>query len=400
MKKLSFIIIPIILIGGFLLLKGTSKADAIAPVPTAQVEQVDIESTIYVNGTVKTEEVRTIIPRDTTILKTLKVKEGDVVKKGDVIAEMDKTSLQQQLDSKLIQLDIEKVKLSNMEKGSDLTLTNSMRQAKIALDEAKANFENDQSLFDAGVISKQKYQSSLNVYENAKATYSNAQYSLQNSTRESDQYIQIKSIESMENDIKILEDKIADASVKSPIDGVVTEIKGVEGQAITSSLMTISNFDKNIIEANISEADINKIKLGQEVTITANAAKGQTFTGKVTFISPGSKNVEGKKQAFVGIKVILDEKSEALRTNFSVKMKITTAFKAEAKAVRFEAVKSRLNGEEYVTVQKPDGTTEDITIQAGISNELYIEVITNQLNVGDVILIETPNAIEEDLGIF
>ena len=295
MKKLLLLLIPVVLIGGYLLLNKGTAAEVPSEVQTSIVESQSIESLIYVNGKIVTESVRNIKPTSNAIVEKIHVKVGDKVKKDQLLAEMNKDDLNNQLLAKKIQLEIEEVKLSKLEQGSDLELNNAYKQAKSSLNSAQKKMDDDKALLSSGAISKSQYDASLVAYESAKVAYENASYRMNHSSRANDLFIQKKNIESMKNDIKILEDKIEKTFVKSPIDGVVTEIPATEGEGITSKLMVISDFDKNVIKANISEADINKVAIGQRVRITANSSKGNQYDGKVIFIAPGSKTIEGKK---------------------------------------------------------------------------------------------------------
>lgn len=401
MKKLILILIPILLIGGYFFLKGGSKVQAEPTLPTSTVEERSIQSTVYLNGSISTEEVRKIKPSANTKIDEISVEVGDKVKKGDVIAKMNSDTLNSNLKSKESQLEIAIVKLDRLEKGSDLALNNGLKDARQAKVNAENKMRDDKALLDAGIITKQQYDASVTAYESAKTAYSNASYNVSQSSREFEIFSQKKTIESLEDEIAILKKSIEDNLVKAPIDGTVTTINSTEGEAVTENLMVISNFDKNVIIANVSEADINKIVVGQKVEVTANSAKGKTFLGKVSFISPGSKNISGKKQAYVEIKVMLDERAPELRTNFSVNLKIVTASKEGVKAVRFEAIKTRNNGEDYVLVQNADGMTKEVTIKSGITDDVYVEAISDELKVNDIIIIDNSNIQEEEgMGFF
>ncbi|MBI9013053.1 MAG: efflux RND transporter periplasmic adaptor subunit [Clostridiales bacterium] len=401
MKKIIFALVPVVLIGGFFFFKGKSSA---APVEQASivVEERDIESNIFLNGTVVTEEMRYITANTNDVIESIEVKVGDTVKKGDILAIQNTEALETALKSKMLQLEIEQIRLSKLKVSGDTVLLNGLQSAKLAYNDAKLNVDNDKILFESGVISEHQYNTSVTAFESAKTQYQNAQFNLNASSRETDLLMQVKLVESIENDILQTETKIKKASLSSPIDGTVTDIKGLVGERADGMIMTIANFDKNIIKTNVSEADINKISLGQTVIITANSIKNEAFSGKVSWISPDSKKVEGKKQAYVEIKVALDEVQSVLRRNFSVNLKIQTSSRTGAKVVKFEGLKTKPSGESYVTVMKADGTTEEVIIKTGIEGEVYVEVISDQINIGDEIIIEALPAGygQESTGLF
>lgn len=401
MKKILMVITVVALLGGYFLIN--NRGDAATPETTAQttlVEEKNIESIIYVNGKVINEATRNLKPNTNAVVDKIRVRIGDEIKAGDVVAEMNIDDLRYELKSKTIQLEIEKVKLAKLDKGSDIALVNALKTATVSFEAAEKKKSNNKMLLDAGAISENDYQTSVIEYENAKALYENANYNATSSNRMHDLLLQRKSVESIENDIENLNKKIGKASVKAPINGVITDISAVEGEGSASNIMVISDFSKNIIKANISEVDINKVKIGQAVKITANSARGESYDGKVSFIAPGSKNVEGKKQAYVEIKVSLDKVVPELRANFTVNMQIVTDSKVNVKSVSSAAINTRKNGEEYVLVRNTDGTTKEVTIKTGITNDVDIEILEGQVNVGDTIEIKQSEVQEESLGLF
>ena len=110
--------------------------------------------------------------------------------------------------------------------------------------------------------------------------------------------------------------------------------------------------------------------------------------------------MKAKKQAYVEIKVALDKAADELRTNFSVNMQIVTAQVDQAKVVQFEAINQRANGEEYVIVKQADGKTKEITVKTGITNDIFMEIISDQINIGDEIQIQPNDSIQEDKDMF
>ncbi|MBF4694667.1 efflux RND transporter periplasmic adaptor subunit [Fusibacter ferrireducens] len=400
MKKIVLLLIPIIVVGSFLLFKNSSSGsnEAHSEIQTTSVKEQDIQDIIYVSGKITTEAIRNVKPLGEEILERVLVKVGDQVHEGDVIAEMKTEVLEDQLKSKTIQLEIEQVKLKQIENSSDLALVNTAKTAKQAMEAANRKLDEDKTLLDSGIISKKQFEESQTAYDNAKLAYENALYSVNNSSRKETLLIQQKTVESLLNELATIRRRIEDSKIKAPIDGVITEIIATEGEAVKTNIMVISDFEKNLISANISEADFQKVKLGQKATITANSAKGKQYRGTVSFISPGSKTIEGKKQAYVEIKIKLDQPAPELRTNFSVNVQVVTAEKKAIKAVGIEAVNQRLNGEEYVYVKQSDGTTKEVTVSTGISNDVLIEIISDEVNVGDEIEIKLSNSVSEDNG--
>lgn len=121
--------------------------------------------------------------------------------------------------------------------------------------------------------------------------------------------------------------------------------------------------------------------------ITGNSIKGKNLLGKVTSIAPGIKNISGKKQAYVEIRIIPEEYIPNLRTGFSVNLVINCESRENVKAVKFEAINTGIEGNKYVNLIEKDSTTKKVPIKIGLEGDVYIKIISDEIKVGDRLLI-------------
>ena len=210
---------------------------------TAKVEKQNISTTITATGTIEPVTSVTVGTQVSGIVSKLYVDYNSVVRKGQVIAELDKTNLISEL---------------NRAK-ADLT------SAQSTLNYETANFQRYQTLFDKGLISANDYESAKLSYEKARQTVA--------SSRESVQKAQTN---------------LGYATITSPIDGVVLSKSVEEGQTVAASFNTPELFtiaqdltDMRVI-ADIDEADIGGVKEGQRVSFTVDAFPDDKFDGRVT----------------------------------------------------------------------------------------------------------------------
>lgn len=390
MKK-KIIIGLIVLIGvaaatTYIKSKSVSSAKEITEQPMV-VEKLDMESNVYVNGKIVTEETREIQPEIVGKVDKIFVNVGDKVKKGDILANIDVEKTQNSIKQQEIQLEIEKAKFNKMKSSDNTLLLNAIKTAEERWEESKIDYEENKTLFDAGTISKKDLEKINRQVDENKIGYEDAKYNLKLANYKTDEFALMKSIESMEIGIEQLKNEIIKSEVVSGIDGTVTKVNINVGELSNGNnyMFRIQNFDKNVISANISEAEINKIKIGKNVTISGNSIKGESLEGKVVWIAPSSSKIEGKKQAYVEIKVKMNEKHPELRTDFSVNMKINIASKKDAKCIKFEAINSEILGTKYVNLAIEDGSTKKVPVEIGIEGDVYVEIISDQLNVGDKI---------------
>lgn len=224
------------------LLSGGKKKENVS-FETAKVEKQNISTSITATGTIEPVTSVTVGTQVSGIVSKLYVDYNSVVRKGQVIAELDKTNL-------ISELNTAKANLSS---------------AQSTLNYELANYNRYKTLFDKGLVS-------ADDYENAKLSYEKARQSV-NSSRESVQKAQTN---------------LGYATITSPIDGVVLSKSVEEGQTVAASFNTPELFtiaqdltDMRVI-ADIDEADIGGVKEGQRVSFTVDAFPDDSFEGAVT----------------------------------------------------------------------------------------------------------------------
>ncbi len=210
---------------------------------TEKVQMGDVHTTITATGTIEPVTSVTVGTQVSGIVAHLYVDYNSIVKKGQVIAELDKTNLTSELAAAKANLSSEQ---SN-------------------LDFQQANFNRYQTLYNKGLVS-------AHDYENARLTYFQAR----------------EKVASARQTVAKAQTNLGYATITSPIDGVVLNKAVEEGQTVASSFNTPELFviaqdltDMRVI-ADIDEADIGGVKEGQRVTFTVDAFPDDKFEGRVT----------------------------------------------------------------------------------------------------------------------
>ena len=234
--------VVVLIILAYFLLSGGKKEEKVS-FDTAKVVKQNISTSITATGTIEPVTSVTVGTQVSGIVAKLYVDYNSVVKKGQVIAELDKTNL-------ISELNTAKANLSSTQSTLNYEL---------------ANYNRFKTLYDKGLVS-------ADDYENAKLSYDKARQSVA-SSRESVQKAQTN---------------LGYATITSPIDGVVLSKSVEEGQTVAASFNTPELFtiaqdltDMRVI-ADIDEADIGGVKEGQRVTFTVDAFPDDSFEGQVT----------------------------------------------------------------------------------------------------------------------
>lgn len=231
-----------VLIVAWFLLRGGKKEEKVS-FDTAKVENTNIQTSITATGTIEPVTSVTVGTQVSGIVSKLYVDYNSVVKKGQVIAELDRTNL-------ISELNTARANLSSAQSTAAYELS---------------NYNRYKTLYDKGLVSADEYESALLSYQKAKEQV--------NTSRESVQKAQTN---------------LGYATITSPIDGVILSKSVEEGQTVAASFNTPELFviaqdltNMRVI-ADIDEADIGGVKEGQRVTFTVDAFPDDSFEGAVT----------------------------------------------------------------------------------------------------------------------
>lgn len=242
-KKKTLVIVAVAAIAALAvwLLSGGKKEEKIT-FDTAAVAPANIMNSITATGTIEPVTSVTVGTQVSGIVSKLFVDYNSVVKKGQVIAELDKTNLMSQLNTAKTQL----------------------ATAQSLLNYQTANYKRYKTLFEKGLVA-------ADDFDNAKLSYTQAK----------------EQVASAKEEVQRAQTNLGYATITSPIDGVVLSKSVEEGQTVAASfstpeLFTIAQDLTNMqVVADVDEADIGDVKEGERVTFTVDAYPDDTFEGEV-----------------------------------------------------------------------------------------------------------------------
>jgi HlyD family secretion protein len=309
-------------------------------VQTALVERSNLEIIVSANGTVQPQQSVNVSPKTAGILKQLLVKEGDAVKQGQVLAYMDNSNLQGQYSQAQGNLAASEANLQRLIAGNreeDTAQSKAkLRDAQFGLRQAQDDLQRNQSLFQAGAISKQVYNTALTTRDRAQAMVKQFQEALDLSkagARPEDIAEAKAQVAALRGGLQIIQASLNDMEIRAPFTGIIGRkfaepgsfvTPTTAGSAITSSSSSsiLSLASTNQIVAQVAEANIAQIRLGLVGTIEADAYSGKTFTGKVTQIATQSTVVQNVTS--FEVKTSVPDPQLFLRSG----MNVTVMFKA------------------------------------------------------------------------
>jgi HlyD family secretion protein len=286
-KKTIYIIIgaAIVIIGALI---GLSKAGVIGnkdkgkEVEIANVETGTIVETVSATGKIQPEIEVKIASMVSGEIIDLPIKEGQVVKKGDLLVKINPDLYTSGLNRSVANLSGSKAGLS---------------QSDASFNEAKANYERNKTLFEKGIISKSDWDKAISSFEVAKANKQSA-------------YFNVQSASATVNEAK---DNLGRTVIYAPADGTISVLNVELGERVLGTqqmagteLLRVANLNNMEVEVDVNENDIVKIKVGDLANVEVDAYLKKQFKGVVTSISNSASTALTADQV----------------TNFKVKVRI------------------------------------------------------------------------------
>ena len=369
----------IVVAGGAVYARQKGKA---VPVLASRVETQDIVSKVTANGKIQAENRVEMSALVMGQIVNLAVREGDRVKKGDFLLQIDRN------------------RAAAEEAGSSAALRGSLADrdsARATMEQAARDFERTRRNYEAHITSEAEFQHARSALETARSAFESAQ----------------NRVEQMRAGLNANRDTLSKTTVRAPIDGVVTTLRVKAGEVTVigtmnnpgTQLLTIS--DMSTVEAvlMVDETDTPSVQVGQKTVLVIDAYPGREFDGIVTEV--GNSPIRRDDPDLQGLTTTSDAinfkvKAKVLapppsvRPGFSVTADIITGTKARVPAVPLAAVVVRdspkgekteagkLKTEEGVYALR-DGKAVFAPVKTGISGELMVEVVSG-LQAGEEVI--------------
>jgi HlyD family secretion protein len=265
-----------------------SKENSIE-VEVAKANEITIIETVSATGKIQPEIEVKISSEVSGEIISLPIKEGQVVKKGDLLVKINPDLYTSGYNRTVAGLSQTKAGLS---------------QADAAYNEAKANFDRNKTLFDKGIISKSDWDKAVSAFESAKANKQSA-------------YFNVKSASATVNEAK---DNLGRTTIYAPADGTISMLNVELGERVLGTqqmtgteLLRVANLNNMEVEVDVNENDIVKISLGDSANVEVDAYLKKQFKGVVTSISNSASTTLTADQV----------------TNFKVKVRIVKSSYAD-----------------------------------------------------------------------
>jgi HlyD family secretion protein len=321
------------------------------------VQRQDLSSVVSASGEIKPKTYVNIGANAYGKITHLYVKEGDHVKKGQLLAQLE--NVQSSADVSANQASVQAAETDAI--ASDAALKTSdadLLRAKADYERNKLDWERAQNLFKDGLIAKSDFDSRKNAWATADSGLVQAQARVAQAKAQKDSAD--RHVSQARANLTRVADVLQKTTYAAPYDGVVTNLPVREGESVVigiqnalgSTLMTIADMSIITAEVKVDETDIVNVHLGQPAEVTIDAIPKKIFHGAVSEIGDNaivrSSGVSTSQQSSTSeeakdfkVVVTLSDAPQELRPGLSTTAKITTASRSHALAIPIQALTLR-----------------------------------------------------------
>jgi multidrug efflux pump subunit AcrA (membrane-fusion protein) len=380
MKRILIAVIAVVFVaGGFLIYRNFTRSE-IKVLETAKVEKGSIRGVLVETGIIKSQvgAVVKIGARATGTIVSMKVKIGDKVRNGQLIALIDDREIQKAIEQQKASLSAARNTLSQVQ----LTYPERIREAKANNDYANITYERETELLKHEYTTKDAVDKAKSLYEAADA----------NLKRLQDEYAtQLKiaqaNIEDVTAQLRQQETRLTYTRIYSPIDGVVSDVTAQEGETIVAGLQVanlVTVLDPTLLEmwTYVDETDIGRVKIGQEVEYYVDTFPDKIFHGKIDKIYPQPVVKDNIVYYLAIVKVSRDD-AQFLKPEMTTHIKIIFAEKKDILIAPNAVIKFEEGKQVAYKVVGP-GKVQKAELKTGIRGEDNTEIISG-IKEGDVV---------------
>jgi len=355
--KITIAIVVLLLIAAGVFASVKYSQRGVVVVQTSKVVNEDLASVVSASGEIKPRNYINIGAEYQGQLTDILVKEGDHVRKGQMLARIDEAQSQADVSAQQAALSSAEADAAaseaTMKAGEDniAALDATVARTKADLDRYERDFKRGEQLFKDGLIPRSDFEQRQAMFETQKASVGEAESRVVQAKTQMAQYrAQLagnqKKIAQSQAGLQRVDDILKKHNAVAPIDGLVTYlpvrvgetvVPGVQNSA-ASTIMTIADMSVVTAEVKVDETDIVNVKLGQPAEITVDAIPNKTFTGHVmeigntailrsTGLAASTSTTSSQEAKDFKVVVAMDNPPDEIRPGLSCTSKITTAIR-------------------------------------------------------------------------
>ena len=370
------ILVGVLVVGSIAVVGGVRYSRrGIVTVQTGHVVRQDLTSLVTASGEVKPRKYINIGANATGELTEIPVKEGDHVRKGQLLARIENTQPEADVNAQRASLSSTEADAAAAEAGlksfddNVLTMQAGVDRTKADLEKARLDFKRGEELYQAKLIPKQDYDQRQAAYASAQASLSEAQARLTQAKAQREQaksqlYSSQRKVAQLHAMVARASDVLKKYDSFAPLAGVVTNLPVRVGETVLpglpnlpgTTIMTIADMSLITAEVKVDETDIVSVKMDQAADVTIDAIPNKTFKGHVieigntaivrsTGVAASQSTTSSQEAKDFKVVVALDNPPDDIRPGLSCTAKITTATRNRVLTIPIQALTIRQKGD-------------------------------------------------------
>lgn len=386
-KKIVILVVCIIAAAAVMLLLMRPKGD----IYTEEIAKTqDIVTYYSFSGNIEAKDSQTVHSQSTLSIKTLHVKEGDRVSDGDLLFELDDSSMKSNLEQAAANVNIAKISYEKAQgtakEQQTAQVTSALSSAQLSFDNAALNLKRMNELFETGGIAEVEleqaqstYDASLISLESAQKNYKLSEETVSQSIRTAQEQLnQAKAAYSS------IEEQMDDTKVFAEVSGEIAEIYVEENASLImgTEIIDIVNFDDLEVTIKVDEYELNTVATGKETKVAINAI-GKEIVGTVSDISRQAVVVNGVSYFPTSLTL---EKDKDLRVGMSVEVRILNHSEKNVTTISMKALQFDNENKPFVYYRDLDGNVVTKYVAAGINDGNIVQIIDG-VKSGETILL-------------
>jgi RND family efflux transporter MFP subunit len=359
--------------------KGGEAAGGARQVKVAKVSEMPVGATVQVTGTLAAQDQATVSVKVPGRLRALGVDLGSVVRKGQLITQVEPQDYQLRVQQAEAALSQARARLGLSPDGGDekvnLEQTGTVRQARAQMDEARKSRERTVTLVEQGVVARTEFETADAAYKVAVGKYQDAVEEVRNRQG---------LLAQRRTELALARQQLSDTNVVAPFDGIVQERKASVGEYLAAGAPVVSIVRVNPLRfrAEVPERDAGNVRAGQQVRVMVEGSP-KAYAGRIVRLSPTI--TEQSRVLIVEAEVGNDG---TLRPGSFARADIVTSDTSMAVTIPTTALVNFAGIEKVILVQNGKALEKSITTGRRINE--WTEVLAG-INVGDTVVLSPGN---------
>ena len=373
MKKRFFILLGLLIAAGVAYYFFSSNSKQETTYLTESVTRGNVEKTVVASGSVESVNEVDVGAQASGKITKLYVKLGQEIKKGEMIADIDSTT---------------QINTLNTKKAALVSYQAQLKAKKTAYDVALSSYNRLSKLYTQKATSLDSVNAAKSTLDNAKAEMEAIE----------------ANIKQAEIEVNTAETNAGYTKITAPMDGTIISVPVSEGQTVnanqtTPTIVTIADLSKMKIKPEISEGDITKVKVGQEVSFTILSDSQTVYHSVIDSVDPANTTTSDSSSTsslssssssttsaiYYYANVLIDNPDRTLRIGMTTENNIKIANAKDVLLVSNMAIQKR-DGKSFVNVLNDKNQPEPREVETGVQNDFQTE-IKSGLNEGEKVIV-------------